>query len=213
VRVHQERQGEDGRLGQCSGFSPDLEPVSEWDRRDSTQAGAFAVRFLGWPCTTRSTAAPAIVFLHEGIADSRLWEPQWTSFAMRYRLLRCDLSGFGRTPIERLPVTHAQDVVSLLDELDISSAGIVGASLGGRVALELAVARPDLVYGSSCTRSCLRGCARAARSSGRELSSTPAMCRRKKGAPRPRGVQKLDRHAAASSYSWMRPPSRSRRLT
>jgi pimeloyl-ACP methyl ester carboxylesterase len=36
-------------------------------------------------------------------------------------------------------------VVSLLDELDISSAGIVGASLGGRVALELAVARPDLV--------------------------------------------------------------------
>lgn len=90
-------------------------------------------------------AGPAIVLLHEGIADSRMWEPQWISFATRYRLLRCDLSGFGRTPIERLPVTHGQDVVCLLDELDISSAGIVGASLGGRVALELAVARPDLV--------------------------------------------------------------------
>jgi 3-oxoadipate enol-lactonase len=89
-------------------------------------------------------AGPAIVFLHEGIADSRMWEPQWTSFATRYRLLRCDLAGFGRTPIDRLPVTHARDVVSLLDELDISSAGIVGASLGGRVALEVAVARPDL---------------------------------------------------------------------
>jgi 3-oxoadipate enol-lactonase len=91
-------------------------------------------------------AGPAIVFLHEGIADSRMWEPQWTPFAMRYRLLRCDLAGFGRTPIEGLPLTHAQDVLSLLDELDISSAGIVGASLGGRVALELAVARPDLVW-------------------------------------------------------------------
>jgi pimeloyl-ACP methyl ester carboxylesterase len=90
-------------------------------------------------------AGPAVVLLHEGIADSRMWEPQWTSFATRYRLLRCDLSGFGCTPIERLPVTHAQDVLCLLDELDISSAGIVGASLGGRVALELAVARPDLV--------------------------------------------------------------------
>ena len=88
---------------------------------------------------------PAIVFLHEGIADSRMWEPQWTSFATRYRLLRCDFAGFGRTPIDRLPVTHAQDVVNLLDELDISSAGVVGASMGGRVALELAVARPDLV--------------------------------------------------------------------
>lgn len=90
-------------------------------------------------------AGSPIVFLHAGIADSRMWEPQWTSFATRYRLLRCDLPGFGRTPIERLPVTHAQDVVSLLDELDISSAGFVGASLGGRVALELAVTRPDLV--------------------------------------------------------------------
>jgi len=74
-----------------------------------------------------------------------MWEPQWTSFATRYRLLRCDFAGFGRTPIDRLPVTPAQDVVNLLDELDISSAGVVGASMGGRVALELAVARPDLV--------------------------------------------------------------------
>ena len=74
-----------------------------------------------------------------------MWEPQWTSFANGYRLLRCDFAGFGRTPIDRLPFTHAQDVASLLDELQISSAGIVGASLGGRVALELAIARPDLV--------------------------------------------------------------------
>jgi pimeloyl-ACP methyl ester carboxylesterase len=36
-------------------------------------------------------------------------------------------------------------VVALLDELEIRNAAIVGCSLGGRVALELAVARPDLV--------------------------------------------------------------------
>jgi pimeloyl-ACP methyl ester carboxylesterase len=88
---------------------------------------------------------PTIVFIHEGIADRRMWEPQWTSFAPRYRLLRCDLAGFGLTPIDTLPLTNAQDVVRLLDELEISSAGVVGASLGGRVALEVAVARPDLV--------------------------------------------------------------------
>src|SRR5437588_2864530 len=92
-----------------------------------------------------SGSGPPIVFIHEAIADSRMWEPQWASFAGRNRLLRLDLAGFGRTPIERLPATHAQDVVGLLDELDISAAGVVGASLGGRVALELAVARPDLV--------------------------------------------------------------------
>jgi 3-oxoadipate enol-lactonase len=90
-------------------------------------------------------SGPQVVFLHEGIADSRMWDPQWQSFATRYRLLRCDLAGFGRTPITTLPLTNAADVISLLDELGIASASIVGASLGGRVALEVAVARPDLV--------------------------------------------------------------------
>ncbi len=90
-------------------------------------------------------AGPPVVFLHEGIADSRMWDPQWRSFAARHRLLRCDLAGFGRTPIERLPLAHARDVAGLLDGLGISSAAIVGASMGGRVALELAVARPELV--------------------------------------------------------------------
>ena len=59
--------------------------------------------------------------------------------------MRLDLSGFGRTPVGSLPVTHASDVLTLLEELGISSAAVVGASLGGRVALEIAVARPDLV--------------------------------------------------------------------
>jgi 3-oxoadipate enol-lactonase len=90
-------------------------------------------------------SGPPVVLVHEAIADSRMWEPQWASFAGRYRLLRMDLAGFGRTPIETLPVTHARDVIALLDELGVSAAGVVGASLGGRVALELAVARPDLV--------------------------------------------------------------------
>ena len=59
--------------------------------------------------------------------------------------VRCDLAGFGGTPITTLPLTNAADVISLLDELEIASAAIVGASLGGRVALEVTVARPDLV--------------------------------------------------------------------
>jgi 3-oxoadipate enol-lactonase len=86
-----------------------------------------------------------VVLLHEAIADCRMWDPQWSSFAERYRVLRCDFAGFGRTPIEKVPVSHARDVAALLDDLGIASAGLVGASLGGRVALEVAVARPELV--------------------------------------------------------------------
>ena len=90
-----------------------------------------------------------VLFVHEAIADSRMWEPQWRSFADRYRLLRVDLAGFGQTPIERLPLTHASDVLALLDELGIEETAVVGGSMGGRVSLELAVARP-----TSSTRSC-----------------------------------------------------------
>jgi 3-oxoadipate enol-lactonase len=90
-------------------------------------------------------SGPTVLFLHDGIADSRVWEPQRSSFSPRYRLLLCDLPGFGRTPIQTLPVAYGRDVASLLDELEFSSAGVVGCSLGGRVALELALARPDLV--------------------------------------------------------------------
>jgi pimeloyl-ACP methyl ester carboxylesterase len=75
--------------------------------------------------------------------DSRVWDPQWASFDA-YRRVRFDLRGFGRSPVGSLPLTHAQDAAELLDELGISGAALVGGSMGARVALELAIARPEL---------------------------------------------------------------------
>jgi pimeloyl-ACP methyl ester carboxylesterase len=74
-----------------------------------------------------------------------MWESQWRTFPQVHRTVRCDLRGFGHTP---LPVEHysnARDVVELLDRLDLGPAALVGVSLGGRVALEVGLARPDLV--------------------------------------------------------------------
>ena len=89
-------------------------------------------------------AGPTVAFVHEGIVDSRVWDPQWASFE-RYRRVRFDLRGFGRSAVGALPFTHAHDVAGLLDELGVSGAALVGGSMGGRVALEVALARPDLV--------------------------------------------------------------------
>ncbi|HEU4354007.1 MAG TPA: alpha/beta hydrolase [Actinomycetota bacterium] len=86
-----------------------------------------------------------VLFIHEGICDSRVWDPQWETFPRSHRTFRCDLRGFGRTPLTPEPYSHARDVVALLDRLDVGPAALVGGSLGGRVALEVAVARPDLV--------------------------------------------------------------------
>jgi len=86
-----------------------------------------------------------VVLLHPGFADSRIWDPQWQHYAQRFRTVRCDLRGFGCSSVGQMPITYAADVAALLDELGIRSAAIIGSSLGGRVALELAVARRDLV--------------------------------------------------------------------
>jgi 3-oxoadipate enol-lactonase len=87
---------------------------------------------------------PAVLFLHPGIADSGVWEPQWEAYT-GFTLVRCDLPGFGRSPLGTGPVRAAHDVAELLDELGLGGAGVVGCSYGARVALELAVGRPDLV--------------------------------------------------------------------
>jgi 3-oxoadipate enol-lactonase len=88
---------------------------------------------------------PPLVLVHAGICDSRMWDPQWRTFAAGHRLLRHDMRGFGRSPIPPEPYSHAADLAALLDSQAITGAALVAVSMGGRVALELAVARPDLV--------------------------------------------------------------------
>jgi 3-oxoadipate enol-lactonase len=88
---------------------------------------------------------PAVVLIHAGVCDSRMWDPQWAAFARDHRTIRYDLRGFGRSELTPGRYAHARDLANLLGELGVGRAALVGASFGGRVAMELAVARPDLV--------------------------------------------------------------------
>ena len=88
---------------------------------------------------------PALALVHEGICDSRMWDEQWERYAKSFRVLRLDLRGFGRTPLEPGPFAHARDVIETLEANGFDRAALIGVSLGGRVALEVALARPELV--------------------------------------------------------------------
>jgi 3-oxoadipate enol-lactonase len=88
---------------------------------------------------------PEIVLLHEGICDSRMWDSQWETYARSHRVLRFDFRGFGRSPLEPGPFASARDVLELMDRHGFERTALVGVSLGGRVALEVAVAAPDRV--------------------------------------------------------------------
>ncbi len=93
----------------------------------------------------RAGDGPPVVLLHEGIGDSRMWEPQWKSYADRFRVVRFDMRGFGQSPPAVGTFSLAGDVVELLDELALGPVALVGMSLGGAVAMETTIARPDLV--------------------------------------------------------------------
>jgi 3-oxoadipate enol-lactonase len=90
-------------------------------------------------------AGPAVVLLHAGICDSRMWDPQWVTFPPTHQTIRYDQRGYGRSPLPPGSWSDARDLIGLLEGLGIQRAALVGVSRGGRIALELAVARPDLV--------------------------------------------------------------------
>jgi pimeloyl-ACP methyl ester carboxylesterase len=100
---------------------------------------------------------PPVVLLHEGIADSRMWEPQWRSFPAQHRVVRYDMRGFGESPAPSGSFSHARDLVDLLDGLALGPAALVGVSMGGAVALDVAIGRPDLVSALVLVGSGLRG--------------------------------------------------------
>lgn len=91
-------------------------------------------------------SGPVVLLLHAGVADLRMWDTQVDALVPGHTVVRCDLPGFGGTPVD--PAAEgcdAQDVLDLLDQLEVEELALVGASYGGYVALQVATAAPDRV--------------------------------------------------------------------
>jgi len=91
---------------------------------------------------------PALLLLHGLGSSSDDWELQLPEFATRYRVVAMDLRGHGRSDKPRGPYTmgdFATDAAALLHGLGIPQAHVLGLSLGGMVAQQLAVDRPERV--------------------------------------------------------------------
>jgi len=87
-----------------------------------------------------------VLFVHEGIADRRMWDPQVAPFVTAgYRVVRCDLRGFGESEAPTEAWSNVADAHELLTSLGVERATLVGGSLGARVALEYALTHPEQV--------------------------------------------------------------------
>lgn len=92
---------------------------------------------------------PGLLLLHGLGGSHEDWRRQVPDLSARYRLVVPDLRGFGASE-RREPFTiqqHARDAAALLDALKIRRAHVVGLSMGGAVAIELALTAPQRVSG------------------------------------------------------------------
>ena len=91
-------------------------------------------------------SGPAVLFVHGGLGDSRLWEPEATALAGSFRCVRYDLRHWGRSESPPVEFSSLDDLFGVLDALGIERAAVVGLSLGGGLALDAALARPERVW-------------------------------------------------------------------
>ena len=92
------------------------------------------------------TDGPWIMLAHALGVDHRLWDDIAGRLAARYRVLRYDARGHGRTSAPHGAYTLfqlADDVAGLLDALSVAQVHFVGLSMGGMVGQILGVRHPE----------------------------------------------------------------------
>jgi pimeloyl-ACP methyl ester carboxylesterase len=89
-----------------------------------------------------------LLLLHGLGSSVRDWEKQLPTFPKQFQVIACDLRGHGRTEKPPGPYSvplFAADVAHLIKSLNFEPVHVLGISMGGMIAYQLAVSYPDLV--------------------------------------------------------------------
>lgn len=95
-------------------------------------------------------SGPTLVLLHGMAASWQWWLENIPALARNHRVIAVDLPGCGESeplPASAEMATHARTVLHLLEQLDAGPVTVVGHSMGGLVAIEMAQADPARVRG------------------------------------------------------------------
>lgn len=90
-------------------------------------------------------AGTPVVLIHSGITDSRSWESQFSEFARYHRVMRYDMRGFGQSDVAHGEYSPIDDLAGLLQDVGISRTALVGVSMGGALAIDMALTHPEAV--------------------------------------------------------------------
>ena len=121
------------------------------ERFEVRRDGAILAGFR-WPGDEKT-----VVLLHEGVADSRGWDELASLLAPSLTVVAYDRRGHGQTPVSTEEFTHLDDLLAVLDEVGGSPVWLFGASAGGGLALDAALAAPDRLAGVIVTGPAVSG--------------------------------------------------------
>jgi len=105
----------------------------------------------------RSGNGPALICLHAGVADRRMFAAQQHDLADRFKVVRYDRRGFGTTTTVDEPFSHVADLAAVIEAADLADPILLGCSQGGRVAVDFALAHPGKVRGLVLIASAING--------------------------------------------------------
>jgi pimeloyl-ACP methyl ester carboxylesterase len=104
-----------------------------------TGAGELAVEVAG--------RGHPVILIHGWGVDRRMWAHQLAAFRRQFTTITYDRRGCGQTTAPADYLLELEDIDTLLDSLKLKSAGLVGMSQGGRLAMRYAITRPSRVTG------------------------------------------------------------------
>jgi pimeloyl-ACP methyl ester carboxylesterase len=126
-----------GPVGRSRWLDVDWSSHQRWEMVDGTPVNTITVG-----------DGPPLVFVHGLSGSWPNWLEQLPVFADNHRVVAVDLPGFGHSPMPTGEISisgYARTLERLLGELGIDAAAVVGNSMGGFIAAELAIAFPQRV--------------------------------------------------------------------
>jgi len=146
--------GQSSAAAASGAHSTSLEVGGQKNTSANTAAGSDAGNFVDvggakiWyeECGADSGGSN-VVLLHDGLVHSVTWDAVWRPLCAKYHVVRYDRRGYGRSESAATVFDPVEDLNKVMRQVHTERAIIVGCSSGGGLALDFAVAHPEMVTG------------------------------------------------------------------